>query len=206
MATELPPFEIAGLNLGALCERVEGDIALVASILSRFVATQRGAADGLPVLVATDKEAALHRAHDLKGMLGNLGAERLFELSAALCDLLREPGPPSAAAIETARQIEQALPRLCDAVTAALPASDMGSETGAFTAAPLPADALAARLDDLADWLRRGRAREARAAVDALCAQAAGTAEQPLLRDIAKLVASYRLRDALQLLEQQRHG
>jgi HPt (histidine-containing phosphotransfer) domain-containing protein len=206
MVKHLSPADIAGLSISALSERVDGDASLAASILRRFATTQRGAADGLPALLGTDKAAALGRAHDLKGMLGNLGAEDLCGLAAALCELLRQDGPAPADAVAVAQQIERALPRLCDAVISALPpaaADPMDSEP---QREPLPPALLAVRLDELAEWLRHGRAREAKAAVAELKSRAAGTPLQPLLEDVAALVAGYRLRDALCVLEQRPHG
>jgi HPt (histidine-containing phosphotransfer) domain-containing protein len=206
MVRHLSPPDIAGLSISALSARVDGDASLVETILRRFATTQRGAADGLPALLGTDKAAALGRAHDLKGMLGNLGAEALYELAAALCELLRQDGPPPADAIAIAHQIERALPRLCDAVMSALPPAAADPMASGPPREPLPAQLLAARLDELAEWLRHGRAREAKAAVAELKSRAAGTPLQPLLEDVAALVAGYRLRDALCVLEQRRRG
>jgi HPt (histidine-containing phosphotransfer) domain-containing protein len=181
---------------------------MTASVLRHFATTQREAASGLPALVLADAAVALRRAHDLKGMLGNLGAQALFADADRLCDLLRNTPCDTAAAQASARRLEGALPRICDDIFAALPAP-----------APTPADPRCARARDadagedfhqelahLAGYLRRGRAREAKAAVSRLRGLTADDAGRALLEELAPLVSGYRLREALALLEQHHHG
>lgn len=206
MASDSPLPDIAGLDMAALDERLQGDRAMTASVLRHFATTQREAARGLPALVLADAAAALDRAHDLKGMLGNLGAQALFADADRLCDLLRITPCDTAAAQASAGRLERALPRLCDEILAALPARP-----------PAPADPRRARatgagadfrheLEQLTGYLRRGRAREAKAAVSRLRGLTVDDADQALLEDLAALVSGYRLREALALLEERRHG
>ncbi|WP_295883956.1 Hpt domain-containing protein [uncultured Thiohalocapsa sp.] len=223
MATEPPPLpDIPGLDTVALDERMQGDPALVRAVLGHFAATQRAAADRLPELVQHDLPGALHRSHDLKGMLGNLGADALYTQAAQLCELLRDEPPDVRAALAPALQLQRALPRLCDEIAAALgpeapptdgvaaplPPVEQGAAAGHRAAGHQAQDpsAFTTALTRLAEPLRRSRAREAKQALAALSACAASADQQTLVADLTPLVTGYRLRDALRVLEQNCHG
>lgn len=208
MASDPPLPDIAGLDMAALDERLQGDRAMTASVLRHFANTQREAALGLPALVLQDAAAALRRAHDLKGMLGNLGAEALFGHASALCDLLRLAPCDVPAAQASASKLERALPRLCDDILDTLPATSPGpgpSRRARATDADTSED-FHHGLEQLIGYLRRGRAREAKESVSRLRMVTADGPAHALLEDLAPLVSSYRLRDALELLEQRHHG
>jgi HPt (histidine-containing phosphotransfer) domain-containing protein len=201
MQTPRRALRIEGLDVDGLAARVGNDPAVVGTVLRRFAESQREAADGLAALISVDPEAARGRAHDLKGMLGNIGATELYQTAAALNALLREGQSDGAPTL--ARALEHGIPRLCRAIEQSVPAAKMppGSTVGGGDT-----EAFAERLAWLARNLKTGRAREARNILDELVGAEIGDAEQALLAKIAPLVSAYRLREAAALLADAGHG
>jgi HPt (histidine-containing phosphotransfer) domain-containing protein len=188
-----PP--IPGIDYDLLLTRL-GDAALSREVLVRFAETQRHAAEGLDDLAADDPHAARARAHELKGMLGNIAAEPLRGLAGAVETALLADDPVGVAA--PAAQLRDALPRLCDAILAALPPAPAGA---AGQGPDLDPPALTRELDRLAGFLRRGRAREAKRLTQELRSARLPAGQHALIEEVAMLVAAYRLHDALTALE-----
>jgi len=187
---------IPGIDQRQLHERLGNDAPLIQQVLARFAETQRGAAADLDALAVTDRAAARARAHELKGMLGNIAATSLFETARALESALEQNDTRSAGPLIAA--LREDLPRLCDAILATVPAP------AAVPMQPAPAlepAALAERLGQLRGYLRSGRAREARRLTEELRSANLDVEQQALIERVTTLVSGYRLRDALAILE-----
>ena len=180
---------IEGLDVEGLLDRINHDQELMCDILRRFAKSQRESAASLPGLLVSDTEAARRRAHELKGMLGNLGASALFEQAAQLSAQLREQRMDGAA--ELAAALQAGIPKLCDSIDAAL-----GDARPHARHVHDPAG-LADDFRALGRLLRSGRAREAQRLAAELSASQLPPSDRELIDAVAPLIEVYRLREAL---------
>jgi signal transduction histidine kinase/CheY-like chemotaxis protein len=83
--SEILPSELPGISLGSGLERVGGNKLLYRKLLSKFRESQEDAVKRIKAAAqAGDVETATLFAHTVKGVSGNLGAEDLYRVSAAL--------------------------------------------------------------------------------------------------------------------------
>jgi two-component system sensor histidine kinase/response regulator len=86
----LPP-ELPGFSVVSGLERVGGNKQLYKRLLSKFRESQEDAVERIKAaLRAGDLETATRFAHTVKGVAGNLGAEELYGVSAALEKAIKE--------------------------------------------------------------------------------------------------------------------
>ena len=89
--TEAFPDELPGISIASGLKRVGGNKQLYAKLLSQFRAGQEDAVEKIrAALQGGDAETAARLAHTAKGVSGNLGAEALFRVSAALEKAIKE--------------------------------------------------------------------------------------------------------------------
>jgi two-component system sensor histidine kinase/response regulator len=82
---DILPTELPGFSLESGLERVGGNRPLYRKLLSKFRESQEDAVERIrKALQAGDVETATRFAHTVKGVSGNLGAEDLYRVSAAL--------------------------------------------------------------------------------------------------------------------------
>ncbi len=95
-AVVVPVF--TGINTKVGLQRVAGNAELYVSLLEKFCESHSDAADQIKeALRKKDKELAVRLAHTIKGVAGNLGAEKLWNSSAILEGALLKDEPGSAA-------------------------------------------------------------------------------------------------------------
>ncbi len=89
-STSLGLDTLPGINLQAGLERLGGDIALYREILRKFALNQAGVAEELRKALETgDIETARVLSHTIKGVAGNISADKLFVAAAKLDRSLR---------------------------------------------------------------------------------------------------------------------
>ncbi|MDX5297805.1 MAG: response regulator, partial [Gammaproteobacteria bacterium] len=134
----LTALQRAGLDTQAAMQRVAGNARLYLKLLRQFV---QGQADVVARIRAANLETATRLAHTLKGVSGNIGAQKVSLLAAEVEQLLRHP--------TTAADLEAALTRLepaLDILTGQL--SQLPEELAASgSPAPAPATPRAAPAD-----------------------------------------------------------
>ncbi|UTW51026.1 PAS-domain containing protein [bacterium SCSIO 12827] len=120
------PDVIQGINLSEARTMVRGNDAILRRLLGAFHEKYMDIADEIATLLADgDLETAARTAHTLKGVSGNIRAERVYQASRALEDQLRSgPGTPEVAACLA--ELSSALDEVRDSLAVAL-----GSSTSA---------------------------------------------------------------------------
>jgi CheY-like chemotaxis protein len=89
--TETLPDELPGISIESGLKRVGGNKKLYRKLLGQFRASQEDATEKIrAALQGGDVETATRLAHTAKGVSGNLGAESLFDVSAALEKAIKE--------------------------------------------------------------------------------------------------------------------
>ncbi len=82
---------VAGLDMQGALTRVGGNNSLLLKLLKRFSQTQAGSMERMKALLeANDAKSAIREAHTLKGLAGNIGAQRLFEMAQTLEEHLKQ--------------------------------------------------------------------------------------------------------------------
>ncbi len=161
------PQGIAGLDVVAGLRRMRGQGAFYVSMLRKFVAGQATVIDELrAALQAGDITTAQRLAHTTKGVAGNIGAEQVQDLAAAVERSLREAEPNAS----TEARLD-----------------DLGVAMGALLAALQ--DALPRSRDRAPVPVEEARLREACARLDGLLAGDDASASE-LLDDSADLLLS----------------
>jgi len=81
---------VEGLDMQGALERVGGNKSLLVTLLKRFSQTQAQSMERIKeFLEANDAKSAIREAHTLKGLAGNIGAQRLFEMAQTLEEHLK---------------------------------------------------------------------------------------------------------------------
>ncbi|QAU33332.1 hybrid sensor histidine kinase/response regulator [Janthinobacterium sp. 17J80-10] len=120
---------IPELDAGAGLRRVLGKETVYLSILRKFVAGQKDAAEAVRnALAAGDAAGAERLAHTAKGVAGNIGAIRVAELAAELETALRQ-GQDSAAVALRLDAMGKAMTAMTNALQARLPAEHVDTAT-----------------------------------------------------------------------------
>tara|TARA_R110002073_G_scaffold16304_1_gene62801 strand:- start:546 stop:5489 length:4944 start_codon:yes stop_codon:yes gene_type:complete len=121
-STEALPDTIQGINLTAARTMLRGNDAILRRLLGDFHAKYMDLADKIAAQLADgDLETATRTAHTLKGVSGNIRAERVYQAAKALDDQLRsEPSGPDVDACLT--ELGSALDEVRDGLSAALSA------------------------------------------------------------------------------------
>jgi CheY-like chemotaxis protein len=89
--TEPFPDELPGISIASGLKRVGGNKKLYRKLLSQYRASQEDAVEKIrAALQGGDVETATRLAHTVKGVSGNLGAEALYHVSAALEKAIKE--------------------------------------------------------------------------------------------------------------------
>ncbi|MCF7984288.1 MAG: hypothetical protein K9L70_07780 [Thiohalocapsa sp.] len=194
-----PPADIriSGLDIDALLSRIQNDRALMCKILHDFARTHEQVASRLPLLVTSDPRAARTVVHELRGTLGNIGANDLFTQAAELSRALRETRTDDA--LNIAIPLAEGIRALCRTLERTLPAAQPRAPT-----APSASSGVDDHWRALAQHLETGRAREVHRIVDSLRDVALAPAQRRLLEQLTPLVAAYRFREASALLAAER--
>ncbi|MEQ9362453.1 MAG: Hpt domain-containing protein, partial [Rhodospirillales bacterium] len=121
-STDALPDTIQGINLTAARTMLRGNDAILRRLLGDFHAKYMDLADKIAAQLADgDLETATRTAHTLKGVSGNIRAERVYQAAKALDDQLRsEPSGPDVDACLT--ELGSALDEVRDGLSAALSA------------------------------------------------------------------------------------
>ncbi|MBF0558050.1 MAG: response regulator [Nitrospirae bacterium] len=78
--TALP--EISGLDTAKALKRVGGKVKILYKLISRFAETQADVMERIHhAMKSNDAETAAREAHTVKGLAGNIGADKMFELA-----------------------------------------------------------------------------------------------------------------------------
>lgn len=93
-----------GVNVDEALERFMGNASLYERMLGKLTAAV-SANDVMPCFEAGNNEAALEKAHTLKGVTGNLSVTPLYSAYSEIVSLLRAGKPDEAKAL-----LEQTLP------------------------------------------------------------------------------------------------
>jgi two-component system sensor histidine kinase/response regulator len=89
--TDILPEELPGISIESGLKRVGGNKKLYLKLLSQYRASQEDAVEEIrAALQGGDVETATRLAHTVKGVSGNLGAEALYDVSAALEKAIKE--------------------------------------------------------------------------------------------------------------------
>jgi len=87
----MPSFKLVGINSKEALARVGGNAALYTELLRKF---KRDFSQSVPdiekALEEEDSPAVRHLMHTVKGVAGNIGAERLFHAASKLDDAFKE--------------------------------------------------------------------------------------------------------------------
>jgi HPt (histidine-containing phosphotransfer) domain-containing protein len=195
------PPRIPGIDIPDLLERIGDDVELMWDVLTEFSATYRDTPVEIAALIDSDPAEAKRRAHTLKGVLGNLSAQGLFETCRALDEAIRAGEDARYPALLTA--LEEGVPRLCDAIDAAARGQ---SPPPPEPMPPAPGDWLGERYQGLLTALAGHRARDCKTLVQEIAGREIPPAERPFFEEIQALVRGYRFKEAQELLERRVHG
>jgi CheY-like chemotaxis protein len=193
---------IAGLQMDAALQRLDGNSALLRKLLKRFCETQADSLERVRAALAEqDREGAIRAAHSLKGLAGNIGARALM-LNAAELEAQLRHGRDEEAELNLQglvlelqgliTQIEQSLqasPLLAEAYSGSI---DMPDEVDLLT--------LHKGLERLEYLLREDDGR----AGECLTEQLAGLTSlgwQSQAEDLERLIGRYQFDQALQLVQ-----
>ncbi|EPW3767632.1 Hpt domain-containing protein [Vibrio fluvialis] len=89
------PEEGTAIDIGRMLSSLNDDHDSVNMLLEVFVEDHRNDDQSLRQLLTTDPQAALRKAHSLKGVAGNLGADGLREIAMAIEMKLKQDTMPS---------------------------------------------------------------------------------------------------------------
>jgi HPt (histidine-containing phosphotransfer) domain-containing protein len=140
------PDSLPGFDLEEGLTRLQGNRKLYKKLLAGFATTYATAVDDIQSAVdKQDWEQAQHRAHDIKGLAGNLAAKQLHTSAAEFEKLLKTAGPNDSLAPE---DIDQKFEAMAGDFTRALeavqkleePRSDRFEQTAAENGDTLPPD------------------------------------------------------------------
>ncbi|MEO5357153.1 MAG: response regulator [Nitrospirae bacterium YQR-1] len=83
--------DIAGLDLKTAISRVGGKAGLLIKLITRFAETQSDVMSRIKTAIAcNDFETATREAHTVKGLAGNIGANEMFDVAAAVEGMLHK--------------------------------------------------------------------------------------------------------------------
>ncbi len=89
VATDDAMPNITGIETDKALRRVGGNVRLLRKLITRFSENQADAITRIKAATENnDAETAIRHAHTLKGLAGNIGANRMFDLAARLEDIL----------------------------------------------------------------------------------------------------------------------
>ncbi|MEE8350316.1 MAG: response regulator [Acidobacteriota bacterium] len=93
--------EIAGISIDSGLSRVSGNRSLYRDLLIKFYRNSGSAATEIgEALEKGDREVAEHLAHAVKGVSGNIGAERVYEAATALESAIRKEAADEGEALD----------------------------------------------------------------------------------------------------------
>jgi CheY-like chemotaxis protein len=165
--------QLPDVNVADAVQRLNHSLPRYQRLLERFVQNQSDVVIALRQALADGAPDEAHRrAHTLKGLAANIGAERLAADALALEDALRQGASDRCDAL--VERLAAQLPDLLAAVRSAL--DQAAPPTTESTAATLPVADLLVRIDALAELLARDDSRALRQ-LDPL---AAALQDQPL--------------------------
>ncbi len=193
------PAAIAGLDLALAMRRMGSNAALVRKLMIRFAETQAGAMSRIQTALASDdRDTALREAHTVKGLAGNIGAQRLMGLAADVeASLKHEKLDVLPLALEA---MAQALTALVDNIVLA-----MGSTGSAPSEAADPMavdrDALAQEIGQLAELLAQDDVRAGNMA-EGLAGKLTALGQGAAGKNLQKLIGRYEFEEALEKLHE----
>ncbi|MBF0568243.1 MAG: response regulator [Nitrospirae bacterium] len=118
MDDKLP--DIAGLEISNALNRVGGNVTLLRKLIVRFSETQADVITRIKsAYEKSDLEAATREAHTLKGLAGNIGAAKMFDLAATLEGILNRGGTDNVS--EAIEEAETELNDLLGRISAGMP-------------------------------------------------------------------------------------
>ncbi|MBF0473391.1 MAG: response regulator, partial [Nitrospirae bacterium] len=107
--------DIEGLETVKTLERVGGNIKLLRKLITRFVETQGDVMERIKsALDKNDIETAVREAHTIKGLAGNIGADKMFKLSGSVEGMIKNAKPDnlSEALAEMGQELDDLLKRI----------------------------------------------------------------------------------------------
>ena len=191
---------IEGLDLAAGIARVGGNRKTYLRILEKFRANHAQAATEIRrALEANDPELAERLAHTIKGVAGNIGADKVFACAKEL-DLLLKNYPSDGADADTSAKVESMLDQLEKTTGEVIDALDKSGILAPKTAAPEASDVDPANIAPLVAKLKElledddAEAQTCLEELTRLC-------NIPELADMVEMVGDYEFEEALELLE-----
>ncbi len=198
--THLPV--IAGLQMDAALQRLDGNSALLRKLLKRFCETQADSLERVRAALAVDdRDTAVRAAHSLKGLAGNIGARGLV-LNAAELEAQLRHGRDDEAELNLQGLVLE-LQGLISQIEQGLQATPQPPEAYAgisLAAADVDIAALNAGLERLENLLREDDGE----AGECLAAQFSGLLSlgwQTQAKDLERLIGRYQFDQALQSLQ-----
>lgn len=187
---------IPGIDSSDLLERIGEDLDLFWDLLTTFSTEYRHIPSELAAALDRDPARATQLAHSLKGVLGNLGASKAFDICIALDESIGERRADIHPRLLAA--LEREIAKLCDAIERAF---ECRSARPIADAPNLESDWLAARCRALQIALAGHLVHDCRAITNEIAAAALPPAERVFFSSLHALVRSYRLKEAQDLLE-----
>jgi len=100
VADGTPPLQLPGINLAQALQRLNGNTGLLLQLVRIFGQEHQGTADEIRHLLAEgDTAAAARMVHGLKGVAGNLAADRLHLAARSLETVLKKKDPAAIGAL-----------------------------------------------------------------------------------------------------------
>ena len=201
-APDIP--DIAGLDTKTGIARVGGSIKTYSGILKKFCANSAETADEIrKAIEKKDFETGERTAHMIKGVAGNIGADRVFKTAVELDSLLKElaekPDGYNDSAVTV--KIDKLIAELADSVSALITEiknSPLLADEGKAKQVAEETDSakFAEKLAELVELLEDDDS-EARDCLEELM-EISG---EPVLEEMAQMVADYEFEEALELLK-----
>ncbi|OGT90703.1 MAG: hypothetical protein A2286_05635 [Gammaproteobacteria bacterium RIFOXYA12_FULL_61_12] len=192
---------IDGINTAELISRVGGNEETLYKILDSFALQFCDAPEQILRLLHEDPAGAERMVHTLKGVTGNLGAKAAFRAAKDLDEAFKERDPELCMPLLAELQLQ--LDSLCEAIKRALagrmPQRGKGKP-------PISAEELRARYQTLIEPLGKHRANPCKEVIGQIECFELPEPEQTFFEQLSKLIASYRYKQALQLLNGHLNG
>jgi len=192
---------IDGINTAELISRVGGNEETLYKILDSFALQFCDAPEQILRLLREDPAGAERMVHTLKGVTGNLGAKAAFRAAKDLDAAFKERDRGLCMPLLAELQLQ--LDSLCGAIKRALagrmPQRGKGKP-------PISAEELRARYQTLIEPLGKHRANPCKEVISQIECFELPEPEQTFFEQLSKLIASYRYKQALQLLNGHLNG
>ncbi|MBU0500934.1 MAG: response regulator [Gammaproteobacteria bacterium] len=201
MFIRLPAIE--GIDTAELVNRVGGSEETLYKILESFAQEFCNVPEQILRLLQEDLEGAERLIHTLKGVTGNLGAKAAYQASHALDEAFKLQEQEKYLGLLADLSLH--LDPLCGAIKRLLANRSRKGQGQAGGRESISTEELKSRYQALVEPLEKHRASLCKEAIAEIQGFALPEGEQTFFEQLGKLVASYRYKQALQLLHGHLH-